>query len=82
MKKLIGKIRIELFELFGGPNFHSFKRKEVKQDYDGLLADLFYSNTGEPVHKWPHYLPIYEKLLEDVPSNIKFLETACIAAVH
>lgn len=27
------------------------------------LAQMFYGNTGRVVHKWTHYLPVYEKYL-------------------
>jgi cephalosporin hydroxylase len=43
--------------------------------YKGRAADLFFSNKQEPVHKWLHYLPIYDKAFSPyVASKIRFLE--------
>lgn len=74
MRSFIDKLRRKIFSLAGGPTFGSFLRHDVQQDYSGRMADLFFSNKGETVHKWPHYLPIYDKLLGDAPGNVRFLE--------
>lgn len=74
MNRIIGKYRLELFKLLGGPSFDSFKKSSTQQDYQGRAADLFFSNKGETVHKWPHYLPIYDKLFDSVAADVRFLE--------
>ena len=41
----------------------------------GSLAAIFWANQGPIVHKWLHYLPIYESYLEPFRgSDLKFLE--------
>lgn len=34
-----------------------------KYGYEGDLLDLFVGNTGPVVHKWHHYIPIYDRYL-------------------
>ena len=34
---------------------------EEKYHYDGRLLKIFESNHGEKVHKWHHYIPLYER---------------------
>jgi hypothetical protein len=51
---------------------------------NGQFSELFYSHEGRLVHKWSHYLPIYEQLfsrfqqgfpLEDgISRSLRFLE--------
>lgn len=41
----------------------------------GSLADIFWNNKGPVVHKWLHYLPVYERHFAPfVGQPIKFLE--------
>ena len=46
------------FEEFGEPVNDKFR-----EQYTGMVAELFFANEGELVHKWLHYLPIYDQLL-------------------
>ncbi len=34
---------------------------ETKYGEAGPLLDIFVNNEGYPVHKWHHYIPIYER---------------------
>lgn len=50
----------------GFPGLDSFYRspdKQMEVDYQGRTAELFFSNRDETVHKWLHYLPVYDRLL-------------------
>lgn len=31
-------------------------------DFDGDLLDIFANNSGSVIHKWHHYIPIYDEL--------------------
>lgn len=56
-------------------DFASTAKPEFQDLYSGRVADLFFSNTGPVVHKWLHYLPIYDTLLkEHVGTNVRMLE--------
>ena len=47
----------------------------TKYDYNGPLLDIFASNQGPLVHKWHHYIPLYDRYLETYRNQpIKFLE--------
>jgi cephalosporin hydroxylase len=37
-------------------------KEEYRQEYAGLAGDIFFNNEGPMVHKWLHYLPIYDQL--------------------
>lgn len=74
MNFFIDALRHRLFRIGGGPSFRSFLRRDARQDYRGRMADLFFANKGETVHKWPHYLPVYDKLFSDAPARVRFLE--------
>lgn len=56
-------------------------RANVRQDleqvfgFSGDLADIFCDNTGNVVHKWHHYLPIYERHFAPFRGRpVRFLE--------
>ncbi|MGH8150655.1 MAG: hypothetical protein ACRETB_11865 [Steroidobacteraceae bacterium] len=38
-------------------------RSDIREKYgfDGLLLELFTGNKGSLIHKWPHYIPLYER---------------------
>lgn len=74
MNFLIDRMRMKLFRLLGGPDFQDFKRFDVEAENTGRLAELFFSNTGETVHKWPHYFPFYERIFQNLPPEVRFLE--------
>jgi hypothetical protein len=55
--------------------FHSPMKEEFSENYTGKIPQLFFTNKQDTVHKWLHYLPIYEKILSDrINSELKFLE--------
>ena len=47
-----------------------------KYDYEGPLLDLFINNRNQLVHKWHHYLPLYERYFKPFQGDkkIRFLE--------
>lgn len=74
MYNISTKLRSKLFKFLDGPSFSNFKNDEMPAEYKGRIADLFYSNTGHTIHKWPHYLPIYEQLFSQSGKSVRFLE--------
>ncbi len=47
----------------------------LRDEYRGRVAELFFVNDGEPVHKWLHYLPIYDQIFAPfVGRPVRFLE--------
>ena len=47
----------------------------TKYAYDGDLLDIFASNQGPLVHKWHHYIPLYDRYFGQYRNQpIKFLE--------
>lgn len=55
--------------------FSSANLPEFSQQYRGKVAELFFGNSGPTVHKWLHYLPIYDELLKPyVGTDVKMLE--------
>jgi hypothetical protein len=52
-------------------------REDIQRKYgsNGDLIDLFTNNKGPIVHKWHHYIPIYEKYFSQFKNTeFKFLE--------
>lgn len=46
-----------------------------KYAFDGDLLDLYASNTGPIVHKWHHYIPIYDRYFSKYRGTpVRFLE--------
>lgn len=46
-----------------------------KYDYDGDLADIYASTKGQLVHKWHHYIPLYDRYFSRYRgTSVKFLE--------
>ncbi len=70
--------RLPLPSLNSAPSFDSFAAEandELRAIYRGPCAELFFANQGPVVHKWLHYLPIYDKILAPyVGSKVKMLE--------
>jgi hypothetical protein len=60
------------------PPFDEFtlKLEDIdQQKYSGRCADIFFANEREAVHKWTHYLPIYDRILgKYAGSPVRFLE--------
>lgn len=73
-----------LIRLGGNNNARRFafdKTQDIKTDiaekygYHGDLLDLFISNRGAAVHKWHHYIPIYDRYFSLFRGKqIRFLE--------
>lgn len=61
-----------------GPPFESFQQSAETIDtsaYDGDIARIFFANEGPLVHKWLHYLAIYEKIFSAFRGTpVRFLE--------
>jgi hypothetical protein len=52
-------------------------KKDIKQkyQYQGELLDIFAENKGNIVHKWHHYIPLYDRYFSPYRGKkIKFLE--------
>jgi hypothetical protein len=63
----IGKFR------FAGGDIRDDIRE--KYGYDGDLLDIFIQNEGAVVHKWHHYIPIYDRYFGPLRNrDIRFLE--------
>lgn len=46
-----------------------------KYDYDGDLAEIYATNRDYEVHKWHHYIPIYDRYFAKYRgTKVKFLE--------
>ena len=46
-----------------------------KFGFDGDLLDLFANNSGAVVHKWHHYIPLYDRYFAQFRGKpIRFLE--------
>lgn len=57
----------------GGPEVAADIR--AKYGYDGDLLRIYTENTGAVVHKWHHYLPIYDRYFAPYrATSVKFLE--------
>lgn len=58
-------------------NISSLIKKDIKEKYNhnSELLDIFCNNDGFLVHKWHHYIPIYEKYFSRFKGKkIRFLE--------
>lgn len=86
LKTLAGKIfpdslLIRLGSNNNGRRFGFEGGLNVKQDivakygFDGELLDLFVENRGPAVHKWHHYIPIYDRYFSRFRGKkVRFLE--------
>lgn len=66
---------------FGGIARYAFKGKDIRGDistrygYQGDLLDIYTSGSAQLVHKWHHYLPIYERYFSKWRGKpVRFLE--------
>ena len=58
---------------FGGQDIAADIR--AKYAFDGDLADTFAQNTGPVIHKWHHYIPIYDRFFKGLRGTpVKLLE--------
>jgi hypothetical protein len=47
----------------------------IRREYSGRAAEIFFSNEDETVHKWLHFLPVYDRILSRYAgTDFKFLE--------
>lgn len=65
----------------GGIRQHAFRGPSVAEDirtkygFDGDLLRIFAANKGAVVHKWHHYIPIYDRYFAKFRSTpVRFLE--------
>jgi hypothetical protein len=60
------------------PSFASFAAEpsdEFRAIYPGPCAEIFFANKGPVIHKWLHYLAVYDKILAPyIGSEVKMLE--------
>jgi hypothetical protein len=69
LKKLAGKRTPRYADFATAPN------PEFRSQEEGTLAKLFFEHEGDVIHKWVHYLPIYESLvLPCAGSDVRMLE--------
>ena len=54
----------------------TLRLEDIEQsDYPGRCAEIFFANDKEAVHKWVHYLPIYDRIFSPyVGQPLRFLE--------
>lgn len=45
-----------------------------RYNYNGPLLDIFSGHQGTVVHKWHHYIPLYDRYLSNRRGNVRFLE--------
>ena len=65
---LFWRIRYAIRKLLGRPlpkftEFYALPSQELRRNYTGTVSDLFFENKERLVHKWLHYLPIYDRSL-------------------
>lgn len=62
----------------GVPRFDDFAAApspEFREENKSKFADLFFEHDGDVIHKWVHYLPVYDRLvLPYAGSNVRMLE--------
>jgi len=78
LRWLLGQNRLPLVDIF---QFDYDRQLGVEQDirqkygYDGDLAHIYASNRGYKVHKWHHYLPLYDRYFSTYRGRpLRFLE--------
>jgi Methyltransferase domain len=82
MRTFLRRVNNALWYFTGNPlvafplsEFAANATNELRSVYRGRSADIFFANEGQIVHKWLHYLPIYDQLLGPyVGSKVKMLE--------
>ena len=73
-RKTLGKNSNPWFNF--GDAFHApDDRRDLKQHAKGDLAGIFYDHDGRVIHKWTHYLEIYDRHFASYRvEGVKFLE--------
>lgn len=57
------------------PDFRVPLTDQIKESQSGRISNIFFSHQDEIIHKWVHYLPIYDSLLgKYAGSNVRMLE--------
>ena len=80
LSNLAWRVRHAIQNRIGGapPPFSRFialPNKEMVDNHQGPTAKIFFENVGNPIHKWTHYLPIYDQLLVPyVETKVRMLE--------
>ncbi len=80
MNKIWTELSNKFWRLKGGkianfPSFAAAADDVLQSEFAGRLGEIFLSNKGELVHKWVHYLPIYEKLFSPfIGTAVRILE--------
>lgn len=69
------KDRVDIKDFEFDENKDPLKDIQDKYSFNGDLLDLFINNKGLVVHKWHHYIPIYEKYFSKFRNTkVRFLE--------
>ena len=74
------RLRSAMRKLSGSPvprfdDFAATPSLELREENKSKFADLFFEHDGDLVHKWVHYLPIYNSLvLPYAGSSVRMLE--------
>ncbi len=79
MRTKLRRLENNLRRLVGRPpRFSAFGTKAsdaLRSTYKGRSADIFFTNKSHLIHKWLHYLPIYDQTLEPfVGTKVRMLE--------
>ncbi|MFA9421225.1 MAG: hypothetical protein ACERLB_13825, partial [Gammaproteobacteria bacterium] len=78
LRKLISKVIPEHQDIreFEFNNEESVRHHiETEYNFSGDLLDIFENNTGVMVHKWHHYIPIYDRYFSKYRGEkVRFLE--------
>lgn len=82
LRKIVPRTLLSRLGVSEGIERMAFNEKlDVREDilskygFDGDLLNLFVNNKGYPVHKWHHYIPIYDHYFSKFRDRkVKFLE--------
>lgn len=73
--KMLRKRRITIKSFAYGNNEKVAEDIQHKYNFNGDLLRLFTTNKGSSVHKWHHFIPLYERYFSPYRGKeIKFLE--------
>lgn len=76
VKYLFKRERLQNIERFAFPkNLDVKKDIKTKFNYEGSILEIFSENENNIVHKWHHYIPIYDRYFSQFKKRpIRFLE--------